>query len=92
MAVIRSREAYRSGAVPSSRGGRGVSGARQGILDGQGGAVEAVDSDQWVADGELRCTGDLMVECEVGDFGEQQWRKWSSMVALVGARGSGDGW
>ena len=48
---------------------------------------EAVDGEQWVVDGDLRCTDDLTVGGEVGDFGEQQWHEGSSMVASVEREG-----
>ena len=41
------------------------------VLGDRGGAEKAVDSDQRVVDGELRCAGVLVVGGEVGDFGEQ---------------------
>ena len=40
------------------------------VLDVRIGLVQAIDGDQRVVDSELRCTGDLTVEGEVGDFGE----------------------
>ena len=58
-----------------------------GVFGARGGAREAVDSDQRVVDSELRCAADLTVGGEVGDFGEQQWREGSSMVATVEREG-----